>query len=1337
MPSTRLKNILVRTTTNLDPLLKSIPHAYHHTTKVSTEAFDECGIRLFSDSLNNTSPRSNSEPLRLDGAVLYIDLNSLLHNPLVDQLRIIQKLIDGLSSNNGNPLPLVIIVENINILDHHDDVFSLLQQDAQLTDEAIGCSSSNDSILSLVQSLRSIRLILLSRLFQQSDRNNLITLGQEILRFFYELISSLKTLNEIFSNPIFDLFHLVGIYCFASESRFPHTSCAWSQIAASFILPAQNTKTPSFSTERHIPYLDAVTPAIIHALAYQGELISKYRGDIRDFVECSAELLSTCCNSVNIPSTSSAVLDFVIPVATWIDEQNRRTIIKLDVDITDHDDINTKNSPDFTSVDEVTLPSESETNDLNTQFLRTSVLNAFVEKNALDEAFKQWSNPADGELPLHIGEIFYSRAKQIETEAQRNRQANEIWSRYHGLLEVYYVCLCLGKSTDALFKTSQQDAIRTLHEWQSILGLQKGVVPKRQRLDNAAFEVRFATSPLNDRHVDVDAKDTASRQQERNSMKQYTVKPEDRSIDYISNAQTEISEIIVGTSGVIVYTDQDGVILGPQQVGASAMICFGRATRASSSDSLHTGAGVRRRVIESGLRRAVRLPRLNTGDRLLNYGFAETCFYENQQASTLEQGAGLCKAIFASALNQAVLGNRVGEIKEQDGTFVGFYVGSGQPLRIGVISEHKAWPADLADLLKPDGVQHLWRSIVNTRESVQKGVPLVYLPIKNRIGQSDEEGKPVILLRDELELAYQSRDVAGWFFSVPAGVYPWMEADLERMLADLRERGFGKDGSYLGNLSITEWLQILTNLGRGLVNLHKESVHGDVRPANVMREAGVGAGAFQWIDVGGGYTARSGRGGKSGQVGILGTGRKTAFYAPERAEIVQTEDADVVHVEKLGGSSGKGERDQYLLRFLYKSTTGEPPRPIRIGRDGLQGAGSRLARLRCGDQLQIETFLFDVESVEMDGIIVNRAYKIYNDKLLLEEKLAVIFNTMPSIPVSRYGLAYQWGQAADIYGFGLMVMYMFFMRGAAVLQKGVEGFSAEGAEEAFKQLVEVLRNESFLDSFLSFVHNTDGNPDYGAFEDKDDLFLKIDDETVATISSVDGFGEECLSAKQKNIFLRLRQIIDRTWWLDANLKFLYFGVNSSAAMFVLVLYFTLLCVWRRDEVNYVRRERLSRPWNEIKFEPYADSRVRLGKVSDIAGVVKNNMTQEQPEAAAVKAAEDLGRLIELLPGRIRGGKINPVAQAVPVPIAPGDQEKLKKLPLMERIVHLEEANIRLMKAKADLEEKFRELDGGLKNLSYWYEGMSAIKAIAKKSEVKRKLEELEKMLTSSTSAPSG
>ena len=560
--------------------------------------------------------------------------------------------------------------------------------------------------------------------------------------------------------------------------------------------------------------------------------------------------------------------------------------------------------------------------------------------------------------------------------------------------------------------------------------------------------------------------------------------------------------------------------------------------------------------------------------------------------------------------------------------FTGVYLSPLSHYELCLVSNNAAWPEHFANYLKELEVtpQRLFEELMDRCEPSTSKVfsKLLFLP--NRQGQIDDShniGWLRELNRETLDADRAKRDIGGWWFNLPLAVYPWMSANLERLLAAYQDESDANDDQNdmagLSRWNLSSWIHLLENLALGLTTLHKEgAIHGDPRPANIMTAAHtpleIEPHTFSWIDIGLGYGAKEVSHGVDNlpleeettfTPRPLGGGRSTIFYAPEREEAKEFEDADVVSLKP------DNKKGLFRLTFYWRPQThGQKTSVLRL-RSG-SGSLRELGELKYGDRIQVREFLFEVESVEVDYVLVSRIYEVFLDRVLVEKREEMqeqVLRRLKFASISRYRIFQQWSQATDIYGLGMIGLYIFFNRGLYRLRhskladqsnvmtgptervglSSTSIYDRANREKIFHELAILMRNRSFLENIL----------------------YALKDSKLKSIEELKPEAPEPASNEGNSEVLQgtdpAKTISDVILSTDTNFEIVRQGLNSNNALFARLIYICLRCVWRADEVaDIVERAR-------FPFIPFCKSR-RMMKAD------------ENPSVPAKTAAEELSLL---------------------------------------------------------------------------------------------------------------
>lgn len=698
--------------------------------------------------------------------------------------------------------------------------------------------------------------------------------------------------------------------------------------------------------------------------------------------------------------------------------------------------------------------------------------------------------------------------------------------------------------------------------------------------------------------------------------------------------RAEQIEIFQGTA---LFVDKEsGEFIGPIAEGTMGIILY---------------AGSAKKIKEDGLNSAdaIRIPRLLQLDELLNFHIAEISYHEGIQA---EKAADLSGLGGAKSMLRPGKPNYHATIPGGDRSpcYVGFYLSPNAKYSLALVSEKQAWPPEFSNYLHQVGYEpkdlyteiNRFTGMDTQNRAVDRSdtlETLLYLPDirkrrqKNRRASEESElntqqsaSKLRSLGRSVIEEAYTRKDIGGWWFNLPICLYSWMTSDLERLLTGLldddgdaaAEHAATSDAKLLASWRPITWLSLARTLTLGLSALHtKGLIHGDPRPANIMaklsEEDVLLPDHFRWIDVGLGYghvsdsSVEPNGGITQTPPAPLGGGRVTPFYAPERVESVEFEDADMVRLSKKSDGYHK-------LEFLWKRRTYEEPVSLLL-KDNRGKPLRELGKLGKGDRIQLREFIFDVERVETDHVVVSRIYEVVLDRVLVEHKEteneACIIGKLQNVAISRYRLFKQWSQATDIFGLGILVLYMFFIRGLFLRKQYLNKESPSSThsefylekssrERIFHELSTLIRSQIFLNGFIAAIKER------GKYTNKSQLWQKD-----VLMPLPDDYKRENFTAKANPSHPeRIQQIVDHVLTMDANFTTVLMGANRNNGLFVLIIYFCLSCVWRRDEVSDLLA-------SDFPFEPYCDSREII-------------IDKENRAKSARRARLDLEQLCELI-----------------------------------------------------------------------------------------------------------
>lgn len=305
--------------------------------------------------------------------------------------------------------------------------------------------------------------------------------------------------------------------------------------------------------------------------------------------------------------------------------------------------------------------------------------------------------------------------------------------------------------------------------------------------------------------------------------------------------------IQIGEATAVEADARTGEIVGPNAEGTLGIVLYGGAPQFIEGQRFES-------------EKAVRIPRLLQSDILLNFHVGEIAYHESRQAAKFLRPNSLLGAIDFYRFEQPnakIHGSN-------DSCYIGFYMSPTSRCGLCLVSQKKAWPPDFESYLEDIGkAEKLFQEIGSCAESKDKDIftKLLFLPDrrddKGQVPKSDSLLE--VVSRDTLPVDFAKREVKGWWFNVPVAVYPWMTANLERLLADCIDDVAGTTGGAnspsLRDWNLRKWFQLVEQMTSGLTALHEEgAIHGDPRPANIMTDipnrSSIGPYSFRWIDIG-------------------------------------------------------------------------------------------------------------------------------------------------------------------------------------------------------------------------------------------------------------------------------------------------------------------------------------------------------------------------------------------------------------------------------------------------------------------------------------------------------
>lgn len=630
----------------------------------------------------------------------------------------------------------------------------------------------------------------------------------------------------------------------------------------------------------------------------------------------------------------------------------------------------------------------------------------------------------------------------------------------------------------------------------------------------------------------------------------------------------------------ILEVDSNGVIQGLTSEGTGSVVLLARNI---------TGQSVPLKQLPP---KAIRIPRLLKLDELANFQLAEMSRQEAIQAQYLgNANAGVKGADRKIPLNLKDPNLEIPLTSEtntqENNCYLGFFFSPKEPYKVILVSNNKVWPETPYPFGNRKASEVYAMLTENFRKDKMNGEDNFYfIPyIASAKTGSGAGGDGFLKLnRQEITNIYRLRNTAGWWFNLPVTVHPWMYADLERLLTDLSD-------SPLISWSLSQWFDLCSTLADGLKVIHKYGyIHGDTRPANIMcATKDYSPKNFNWIDVGVGGSD------SSNVPPPLGAGRESPFYAPERQEYLEFEDADIARLRQ------DGEEIKLDFRWWKIRIPEEKPEILKF-------ASRELAQLRPKDRIQLREYLFEVDKVNHaeNSVTVKRIYEmisetVINEKITDEDKQELIALMAEGVPISRYRIYKHWGQATDIYGYGCILIYLFFMRGL-FLTRQRNRFSEK--DKMFSSILNMLNSSTFL---LSYVDALDEvcksvNSNYNDPETPVDAL-----DVLISFRLADNSGQnEKLTDKHTRIYREISNLMDYLLSIDSGFITLLAGLNNHRILCIILLTFALKCIWRKEDIMNLSLppERINKVVDLLKC--YCDERNYIDFDGDLGEPVSGN-----------------------------------------------------------------------------------------------------------------------------------
>lgn len=300
--------------------------------------------------------------------------------------------------------------------------------------------------------------------------------------------------------------------------------------------------------------------------------------------------------------------------------------------------------------------------------------------------------------------------------------------------------------------------------------------------------------------------------------------------------------------------------------------------------------------------------------------------------------------------------------------------------------------------------------------------------------------------RGDLIGALDSQQMASiWYAAIPSIVFEWAQGNLQEAISKQETNQWSLDDHF------TLFEKVLD----GVTFLHAQGmIHGDIRPANIMRIGSQEANTYRVGDYGSyGREWQAIAGNEPGgltQIGpAIGRLRSTPFYAPERRAGIELESANVAIITRI--RQRETSPYGYLLVLGWRANlvsddgtvTDEIKREVEeikatLGKKPLSTKDAKQVfatdQLQRGDRLRVRNYLFEsIQVLKPDAdhkfyVCTGRYADILHDHLIVYKQSGSIAD-WSVIDISNYVEFHQWSAATDLYGVGALCLYCLFSRG--------------------------------------------------------------------------------------------------------------------------------------------------------------------------------------------------------------------------------------------------------------------------------------------------------------------
>ncbi len=445
--------------------------------------------------------------------------------------------------------------------------------------------------------------------------------------------------------------------------------------------------------------------------------------------------------------------------------------------------------------------------------------------------------------------------------------------------------------------------------------------------------------------------------------------------------------------------------------------------------------------------------------------------------------------------------------------------------------------------------------------------------------------KSINIEQDEISLLNNSpliqKTVVGWYANLPSVVYEWAEGTLQDAISNNKRGNWGYHDHY----------ELIKSILTGLVSIHKKDMlHADLRPANVMYKSDPKSASDYVLTDYGSLTpeitpdSTTPTDGEQTILRTISNARTSSFYAPERRNGFEHEDADVAYI--FDQSSGMNSKFLVVIGWHKELTNWIDDEGFKNHITAAKHT-QRHSRLEKGDRIRLREYVFHVERAhitkypqgnptgktnkkEASFTLIacsKEVWKVFSERIVIaipHEDLnapsapAPFWNEFSGksspvkLPLPKIVELPQWRTPTDIYAIGALSLYSIYPR----------DYSTPGAlaksEKDFSELLAALSNTFYFQTVWKNIQQF--------ATEIESALEKVGDDISKT-----SFAEQQVAWELPNktsnppiwqVALHVSRDITQTAPGAADL--LRTAFNRKTAHFCLYIHFLLSCLHRRS-----------------------------------------------------------------------------------------------------------------------------------------------------------------------------